>query len=112
MQESKSKSAARKRCRICDKSFPKRGNKVYCSPECSSKALKQQLKALSERRRHGRKQYPKTACAICTKPFQRRHLRHIYCSDPCREVGLQKAVERQKDRREEAKRIKIAQRGG
>lgn len=42
-------------------------------------------------------------CAVCAARFRKYRPNNVYCSDLCRRVGLERAVERQRRRREAAK---------
>ncbi len=90
-------------CAVCGKPYTPRTNARYCSQACAKVRQAQQLAAHAERRRLARQPLPPRPCAVCGLPLTPKHARHIYCGLVCQEVGLQRAVDRQKERRAKAK---------
>lgn len=92
-----------RKCGVCGLDYPAKGKRrLYCSRDCAEKRQKEQLKALADRRKAERPERRST-CAVCSRPFRSRHVKHLYCGAPCRAVGLERAVERQRQRRAAAK---------
>ena len=91
----------------CGKALPP-GRHKYCSQECASAAHQDQLEAITEKRRVVRRQKPPVKCAIltCTGTLIPTNSSHKYCSIECSLKGLQAAIDRQRLRREQDKKIR------
>lgn len=96
------------KCRIlsCDKTFQPRGRRLYCSPECSRKAMFAQLATLSAKRKAEAEEIRKQelVCKVCKKKFklespQAPLTRSFYCGSTCKVGGLRRSVEAQRLRR-------------
>lgn len=92
-------------CPMCSRVVPE-GRRVYCSEECAKKGQQQKLDAHDRRRKEAQAARPKPMCAIpeCRKEFDRKGSSQKYCSDECAAKGLIAAIERQRVRREQAKK--------
>lgn len=95
-------------CGVCSGSVPP-GRRLYCGDGCASKVQQQQLEKLSERRKANRVLGKTIKCEIpeCTNTFVKTSSRHKYCGTTCADKGLQMAIERQRQRREEAKKARV-----
>jgi hypothetical protein len=95
----------------CGKLFETRTKRIYCTPTCSKIRQQEQLKELGERRKREATAHriDSSTCTIetCRELFQPKNGRQQkYCGYRCAQVGLQRAIERQKLRREAAKQAK------
>ncbi len=85
----------------CGKSFPRKGKQMTCSEACRKKRHEQQLRDLTKRRQEARPAKVPVKCAECGGEYVKRNWKHKYCAKPeCARAGLEKAVARQKVKRE------------
>lgn len=94
-------------CKICGKAFEsKRGDAVYCSPQCQYDGQKKR-KNEYYRRKYGQDQQapPPRFCDICGVEIPKDSPRKKYCSEECAYKGMLKRSEKcnQIKRAEEAK---------
>jgi len=85
----------------CGKFVPERMLK-YCSQTCALEVQRQQLKALGERRRAGKKELRggDKACAVCGEMFTPRTVKTVYCANlECKREGMRRKMEAQRARR-------------
>lgn len=99
-------SDLKRKCRWCSKLITKDARRWYCSPDCSAAAVRQKLNDINEakktKRAKARKQFAN--CLVCKVLFKPSHASQIYCDKPkCKAVGQLRAIERQRQRREQAK---------
>jgi len=84
----------------CPNLFPPNKARKYCGPECSKNAWASQLKAL---RKH--KEPVEKKCESCGKSFTTgRPGSQKYCGPDCQAIGLLNSIERQRERRQLAKK--------
>lgn len=93
-------------CAECGLSFPTKGNKLTCSLKCAKARQYKQLEQLAKRRRLKLILKEKVKCKFCPTMFIPKHKKNIYCSLGCADRGLEDAVQRQRERSEEEKRLK------
>lgn len=96
-----------KTCPVCNKPV-QTGPRVYCGAVCSQEGLRRKVKEQSAKRAkeaaERRAQVKPKPCRICDEKFMPKHALQIYCEKQvCKDTGLQLAIERQRQRREEAK---------
>ena len=80
-----------KKCDICGAEFaPSKGHELrqrYCSKACRYVAgLESRKKRAAEQSSVGKL----TACKICGREYIKEYSRHVYCSDACKVIGLQR----------------------
>lgn len=99
-----------RKCSRCETPFPRSGKRLYCGPRCARATQLEQVKEGNDRRRarlraeREANPRPDVGCDSCLLPFTPRTSRDKYCSDPCRAVGLARAVQRQRERRAKVRR--------
>ncbi len=95
-----------KTCPQCQKLFqPTVPWQKVCGMVCAKQRQNEQLKSHGEKRKE-RKQKPLAkTCRVCGGEFVTATKRKLDCSPKCAEQSLKLAVERQKQRREEAKKV-------
>lgn len=83
--------------------------RLYCSEDCAEKKMREQLKELAERRKvkAAAEKVAEKPCDICSVPFKPFRSTNKYCSSVCAERGQERAVERQRERREATKKEKV-----
>lgn len=87
----------------CGKEFLRtHPRKKYATPTCADKVMRQQLTDLATRRKAA-KVKTKVKCTECETEFLPYSSRHLTCSAPCAERRLERAIERQRQRRTDAK---------
>ncbi len=101
----------RRKCAECGAEFePRHVASKYCSPKCSREADRRKQKEYSARRtkeRDEERKRKRRKCAIltCQRSFIPRSSSNKYCSDQCAAEGVIQAIERQRQRRLERKKM-------
>jgi len=86
-----------RKCTECPRKFPVNRRQMTCTPECRDARHARQLAEWNAGRKVPLK--PKRPCDVCGRPFAPAKSDAKYCTDPCRKIGLERAVAQQRKRR-------------